>query len=161
MEDVSRTDSHPDPEDERDDNLGGVPPPVVRLRLWLETEDGMFFGTGRGMLLEAVDRFGSLKKAAEHLGMSYRAAWGKMKKTEKVLGVLLIEQAGSRKGGHRLTPGGRLLMEKFRVWFDAVEASAVDKARELFPWTCLSFKEARRRSLRRPDASDPGQDDEQ
>ena len=130
---------------EPDGSLEGAPPPVVRLRLWLETEDGMFFGTGRGMLLEAVDRFGSLKKAAEHLGMSYRAAWGKIKKTEKVLGVMLIEQAGSRKGGHRLTPGGRLLMGKFREWYEAVENSAVDKARELFPWTCLSFKQARQR----------------
>ena len=122
--------------------LGGVRPPVVRLRLWLETEDGMFFGAGRGMLLEAVDRFGSLKKAAEHLGMSYRAAWGKIRKTEKVLGVQLIEQAGSRKGGHTLTPGGRLLMEKFGEWFDAVEASAVKKARELFPWSCTCFNDA-------------------
>ncbi|MFZ5427273.1 MAG: winged helix-turn-helix domain-containing protein [Thermodesulfobacteriota bacterium] len=118
-------------------------PPVVRLRLWLETGDGMFFGTGRGMLLESVDRFGSLKKAAEHLGMSYRAAWGKVRKTEKVLGVKLIEQAGSRKGGHVLTPAGRLLMGKFREWFDAVEASAVKKAREIFPWECLSFEQAR------------------
>ena len=121
----------------------GANPPVVRLRLWLETEDGMFFGTGRGMLLEAVDRFGSLKKAAEHLGMSYRAAWGKIRKTEKVLGVQLIEQIGSRRGGHTLTPGGRLLMEKFGEWYAAVEATAVGKARELFPWDCMSFKEAR------------------
>jgi molybdate transport system regulatory protein len=140
-------------EPHHDAGLEDAPPPVVRLRLWLETRDGMFFGTGRGMLLEAVDRYGSLKKAAEHLGMSYRAAWGKIKKTEKVLGVLLIEQAGSRKGGHRLTPGGRLLMEKFRIWFDAVEASAVEKARELFPWPCLSFSESRKQGRKRPDPS--------
>lgn len=127
--------------------LGGASPPVVRLRLWLETDDGMFFGTGRGMLLEAVDRHGSLKKAAEQLGMSYRAAWGKMRQTEKVLGVQLIESAGSRKGGQHLTPAGRLLMGKFREWFDAVEASAVDKARELFPWRCLNFTEARERKI--------------
>jgi len=145
-------------EPHHDAGLDGAPPPVVRLRLWLETGDGMFFGTGRGMLLEAVDRYGSLKKAAEHLGMSYRAAWGKIKKTEKVLGVLLIEQAGSRKGGHRLTPGGRLLMEKFRVWFEAVEASAVEKARELFPWECLSFTEARRNRRGRPDSGDAEED---
>jgi molybdate transport system regulatory protein len=126
-------------------SLSAARPPVVRLRLWLETDDGMFFGTGRGMLLEAVDRHGSLKKAAEQLGMSYRAAWGKMRQTEKVLGVQLIESAGSRKGGQRLTPAGRLLMEKFGQWFDAVERAAVDKARELFPWRCLNFTEARQR----------------
>ncbi|WP_243361652.1 winged helix-turn-helix domain-containing protein [Fundidesulfovibrio terrae] len=154
MDDTPETTELPEGGDApHDAGLDDAPPPVVRLRLWLETRDGMFFGTGRGMLLEAVDRYGSLKKAAEHLGMSYRAAWGKIKKTEKVLGVLLIEQAGSRKGGHRLTPGGRLLMEKFRVWFDAVEASAVEKARELFPWPCLSFTESSRRERGRPGAS--------
>jgi len=129
------------------EGLGGVRPPVVRLHLWLETEDGMFFGSGRGMLLEAVDRTGSLKRAAESLGMSYRAAWGKMRRTEKVLGVQLIEQAGSRKSGHRLTPAGRLLLDKFGQWFDAVERSAVEKAREIFPWACLSFDEAQRGGL--------------
>jgi len=133
---------------------GGLQPPVVRLRLWLETEDGMFFGTGRGMLLDAVDRLGSLKKASEHLGMSYRAAWGKIRKTEKVLGIQLIEQAGSRKGGHRLTPAGRLLMDKFGEWYAAVEQTAVGKARELFPWTCLSYKEARK-SQDRPEGHGP------
>lgn len=122
---------------------GGFSPPVVRLRLWLETGEGMFFGSGRGMLLDAVDRFGSLRKAAEHLGMSYRAAWGKIRKTEKVLGMQLIEPAGSPKAGHKLTPAGRLLMEKFGQWYAAVEAIAVDKARELFPWPCVSFQEAR------------------
>jgi len=71
---------------------------------------------------------------------------------------MLIEQAGSRKSGHSLTPGGRLLMGKFREWYEAVENSAVDKARELFPWTCLSFKEARK--LKRVRAGDVGDADE-
>jgi len=143
MKDENLSDTGNQPEAAASDGLGGMRPPVVRLRLWLETEDGMFFGSGRGMLLEAVERTGSLKGAAESLGMSYRAAWGKMRRTEKVLGVQLIEQAGSRKSGHRLTPAGRLLRDKFGQWFDAVERSAVDKARELFPWACLSFQEAR------------------
>lgn len=142
------------PDDGGEDSYG-VNPPVVRLRLWLETEDGMFFGTGRGMLLEAVDRFGSLKKAAEHLGMSYRAAWGKMRKTEKVLGVQLIEQAGSRKGGQVLTPAGRLLMEKFGQWYEAVESSAVEKAREIFPWRCLSFMDAAKARSRKKNGQAP------
>lgn len=119
--------------------LAGAPAPTVRLRLWLETGDGMFFGTGRGMLLESIDRLGSLRRAAEHLGMSYQAAWAKIRASEKVLGVRLVEQADSRAGGQILTPGGRLLMEKFRQWYDAVEAAAMDKARELFPWPCQSF----------------------
>lgn len=139
---VPENDADPAAAAGREAGLTGMDPPVVRLRLWLEAGDGMFFGSGRGMLLEAVERHGSLKKAAEALGMSYRAAWGKMRRTEKVLGVQLIEQAGSRKGGHRLTPAGRILMDKFRLWFEAVELVAVAKARELFPWECRSFQDA-------------------
>ncbi len=122
-------------------SLNGVKPPVVRLRLWLETEEGMIFGTGRGMLLEAVDRHGSLKKAAEELGMSYRAAWGKIRRSEKVLGVMLIESTGSRKDGHVLTDAARLLVDKFRQWYDAVEVSAVEHARAIFPWQCRPYSE--------------------
>ncbi|WP_243312854.1 winged helix-turn-helix domain-containing protein [Fundidesulfovibrio agrisoli] len=139
-------------------SLGGVKPPVVRLRLWLETEEGMFFGTGRGMLLEAVERNGSLKKAAEELGMSYRAAWGKIRASEKVLGVMLIEQAGSKKGGHNLTPAGRLLVDKFRQWYDAVEGIAVEKAREIFPWECRAFGDAHKERKRRKPAQDDAQE---
>ncbi|GFK92683.1 Molybdenum-pterin-binding protein MopA [Fundidesulfovibrio magnetotacticus] len=156
MKDPNVSSGEPAAQPSSQSGLADVRPPVVRLRLWLETGDGMFFGSGRGMLLEAVARTGSLKKAAESLGMSYRAAWGKMRRTEKVLGVQLIEQAGSRKGGHRLTPAGRLLMEKFGQWFDAVENSAVEKAREIFPWACLSFAEARRAGF----APAPREDDE-
>jgi molybdate transport system regulatory protein len=61
--------------------------PVVRLHLWLETEKGVFFGLGRLKLLEQIQSGRSLKGAAESLGMSYRAAWGKIKNTEDVLGV--------------------------------------------------------------------------
>ena len=57
--------------------------PVVRVHIWLETVDGVAFGMGRLLLLDAIEETGSLKAAAEQLGMSYRAAWGKIKSTER------------------------------------------------------------------------------
>ena len=30
--------------------------PTMRLHLWLETEDGLFFGFGRTQLLEKIDQ---------------------------------------------------------------------------------------------------------
>jgi molybdate transport system regulatory protein len=112
-------------------------PPVMRMRLWLETPEGLFFGLGRAQLLKKVDEHGSLKKAADDLGMSYRAAWGKIKKTEEILGVLLIEQSGSKREGYHLTETGRALMESFLGWFDEVEKNALEKAKEKLPW-CVS-----------------------
>ena len=60
--------------------------PTIRLHLWLETSQGVYFGLGRALLLARIDQYGSLQKAADALGMSYRAAWGKIKKTEKCWG---------------------------------------------------------------------------
>ncbi|MFZ2448870.1 MAG: LysR family transcriptional regulator [Syntrophobacteraceae bacterium] len=118
--------------------------PTVRLHLWLETGGEMFFGAGRALLLAKIEAHGSLRKAAEDLGMSYRAAWGKIRKTEKVLGVKLIEQHGCKKEGHRLTGHGRFLKEKYVLWFHEVERCALEKAGELFPWPVRSYKEMMR-----------------
>jgi molybdate transport system regulatory protein len=115
--------------------------PTIRLHLWLETDEGVFFGAGRAFLLQKIEEHGSLRKAAEDLGMSYRAAWGKIRKTEKVLGVKLIAQCRSKKEGHKLTEEGLLLKEKFSLWFREVEREALKKAGEIFPWPVHGFKE--------------------
>ena len=113
--------------------------PVVRLHLWLDTEDGLFFGSGRAMLLAKIDEHGSLLKAAEDLGISYRAAWGKIKKTEEILGVALMEKKGAKREGYRLTEFGRTLSAQFSQWFAAVESEALSKAQEIFPWPVRAY----------------------
>lgn len=115
--------------------------PTIRLHLWLDTEDGVFFGSGRAQLLEGIERHGSLKSAAEAMGISYRAAWGKLKQTEAVLGVRLVQTRGSNKSGFELTEDGRMLKDLFRSWFDAVEAAALEKARDIFPWPAQAFRD--------------------
>jgi molybdate transport system regulatory protein len=107
-------------------------PPIVRLHLWLDCEEGLYFGAGRAMLLHLIDKHGSLKKAAEELGMSYRAAWGKLKKSEEVLGAPLIERAESRSGGYKLTPFARELTIEYTAWFESVELEAKRKGEEIF-----------------------------
>lgn len=114
----------------------------MRIHLWLETEEGLVFGAGRTQLLEKINEYGSLKRAAEDMGMSYRAAWGKIMKTEKVLGFKLIERAGtSNKAGCQLTESGKMLLARFKLWFDEVEKDALKKASEIFPWPIEGFKE--------------------
>ena len=105
---------------------------VMHLHLWLETDKGLIFGPGRAELLESIERFGSLRKAAEDLGMSYRAAWGKIKATEKALGYKIIDKAGSYKEGYHLTDAGRELKERFGRWRHEVEEDALEKARAIF-----------------------------
>ena len=92
------------------------------------------FGMGRAQLLDKIEECGSLRKAAEEMCMSYRAAWGKIKKTEEILGFKLIEKERGNKTGYRLTETARALKKGYRDWYQATETEALRKARELFPW---------------------------
>ena len=69
-------------------------------KIWLETDDGYVFGPGVYSLLKAIQEKGTLKDASQSLGMSYRYAWGLIKKAEEKLGAPLIEATkGGRRGG--------------------------------------------------------------
>lgn len=115
--------------------------PVVRVHIWLQNGNSAAFGLGRLMLLQAIDETGSLKSAAESLGMSYRAAWGKLKSSEEALGMALVEKNGGNRSGYALTPFGRKMKEQFRKWFAKVEEEALEQAKELFPFSVQGFEE--------------------
>jgi molybdate transport system regulatory protein len=93
-----------------------------RFKIWLEKDGGVAFAEGRRMLLEAVGRLGSLNAAAKELGMSYRAAWGKIKATEKALGIKLLEvtTGGKGGGGAILTPEAKELISKYKKFDNGV-----------------------------------------
>ncbi len=118
--------------------------PVIRLHLWLETDKGLFFGLGRMEILKCIHNGLSLKGAAESLGMSYRAAWGKIKKTEKVIGAKLVEKKKGNRSGYQLTAKGKELMRCFDEWFEQVECFALKRAQDLLPFNPIGFKEAHR-----------------
>jgi molybdate transport system regulatory protein len=69
-------------------------------KIWLETDEGYVFGPGVYSLLKAIREKGTLKEASQNLGMSYRYAWGLVRKAEDKLGAPLIEASkGGRQGG--------------------------------------------------------------
>lgn len=90
----------------------------VKCKIWFEENGGVAFADGRRMLLEAVERLGSLNAAAKELGMSYRAAWGKIKATEKALGIKLLEvtTGGKGGGGATLTSEAKDLILKYKKY---------------------------------------------
>jgi molybdate transport system regulatory protein len=120
------------------DNLAQPGKPVLRVHLWLESGDGMLFGLGRAQLLEMVSLLGSLNQAAKALGMSYRAAWGRIKRTEEALGEPLLVKASGRKG-YELTPLAAELVRDFAVWHSEVEDFALLRARKHLPWDVTAF----------------------
>ncbi|GAB7024048.1 winged helix-turn-helix domain-containing protein [Salidesulfovibrio brasiliensis] len=113
--------------------------PTMRMHLWLETAGGVLFGLGRLQLLREVERRGSLKAAAESLGMSYRGAWGKIKATEELFGEKLIERAASRRAGYHLTTFGSGIARNFDEWFRNVESYALSSSREYLPFSLEKY----------------------
>ncbi len=111
---------------------------TMRTHLWFETPKGMFFGMGRVLLLQKVKELGSLNKAAKELGMSYRAAWGKIKATEEVLGKPLLVKVAGRKG-FVLSDMADTLVKHFCDWHEEVEAFALEKAQGKFTWKINEF----------------------
>jgi len=88
----------------------------VRIKVWVaDDEKRVIFGVGRMRLLEAIEKHGSILQAAEELGMSYRSAWGRLKATQERLGQPVVEKVpgAGRRGGSRLTPAGKDLLEKY------------------------------------------------
>ena len=110
--------------------------PQMYLKLWLQHEDTILLGYGRAQLLKKVGELGSLKKAAESLGMSYRAAWGRIKRAEAAMGFALLETADTKRKGCRLSPAGREAMETFLAWYEDVYAYALKRA-ESFPFSVI------------------------
>ena len=104
--------------------------PDVKIHLWFEKEDGVYFGRGRYELLRLIDELGSLKLAAQKIGMSYRGAWGKIKKTEEILGRELIHKENNKEG-YKLTEFGKFVMEEFKKYFDDVDQYAHSKSVEM------------------------------
>jgi molybdate transport repressor ModE-like protein len=86
------------------------------FKLWLETDEGMVFGPGLYRLLRKVSKVGTLKASAEGLGMSYRFAWGLIRKAEDKIGQPLVtSHKGGRSGGGgvELTEVGRQFIDEF------------------------------------------------
>ncbi|MDD2422218.1 MAG: LysR family transcriptional regulator [Heliobacteriaceae bacterium] len=95
----------------------GLPQLKVKSKIWLEADGEVVFGLGRARLFMAIDQTGSINQAAAVLGMSYRAAWGKITATEKRLKIPLVERhPGSRERGTNLTPEGREMLRQFQLF---------------------------------------------
>ena len=108
-----------------------MPKVRIHLKLWLDYEGEVLLGAGRTELLRRIGEMGSLKKAAESMNMSYRAAWGRLKRAEAALGQDLVTSAGARRDGYQLTAQGRALVEAFSRWQEEVRTFALQRAIQL------------------------------
>ena len=88
----------------------------ARSKIWLEDDDGTYLmGPRTARLLLAIDDTGSLRRAAENAGFSYRAAWDRLRRVEEAVGYTLVETTvgGPGGGGTVLSAAGRALVHTF------------------------------------------------
>jgi len=93
----------------------------LALKLFIEVDENFAVGPGRIELLRSVRELGSLLQASKKMGMSYRWAWGRLKKTEEILGIPLLTKCAKGALGrpNNLTPEAEELLE----WYSQAEDS--------------------------------------
>lgn len=86
----------------------------IKAKFWIENKGEVVLGGGKTVLLLVVDRLGSLQQAADKFGMSYRHAWGVIKKIEQRAGFKLVDTklGGKDGGGTQLTPKAKEFIKK-------------------------------------------------
>jgi molybdate transport system regulatory protein len=89
---------------------------MARLTIRVDFENGASLGPGKIRLLEEVEKTGSIRSAAEAVGMSFRQAWLLLKAIEEMFEqpVIATQRGGSRGGGSALTELGRTVVSSYR-----------------------------------------------
>ena len=106
----------------------------IKAKFWVENRGEVVLGSGKAALLLSVNENGSIQRAAEEFGMSYRHAWGIIRKMEQRAGFKLVNaQAGGGEGkGAQLTARGKDLLEKFSLFEETLRKVTTEKFREIF-----------------------------
>ncbi|WP_119165453.1 winged helix-turn-helix domain-containing protein [Algihabitans albus] len=113
-----------------------------RLRVLLG--QSIAIGPGKADLLAAIDREGSITRAAKVMGMSYRRAWLLVETMNACFKAPLVEasRGGSGGGGSGLTDTGRDVLDRYRA---LEEKAAAAIAEDLEAFTPLLVETARTR----------------
>ena len=105
----------------------------VKAKFWVTLGPRTLFGDGKADLLEAVDRLGSLRRAALSMGMSYRYAWGLLRELDEAAGFAFLEHSGTgpRTNLH-LSEHGRRFLQDYRTFRAPLDAMTEKAFRRVF-----------------------------
>jgi molybdate transport system regulatory protein len=106
----------------------------VKFKVWLENKGEVVLSSGKFGILKKIDQLGSIQKAAEEFGMSYRHAWGMIQKIEKRAGVKMLatQIGGSEGGGAKLTPKGKAFLSRYEAFSNGLDEMIQKKFTKAF-----------------------------
>ncbi|HEX8948391.1 MAG TPA: LysR family transcriptional regulator [Dissulfurispiraceae bacterium] len=102
-------------------------------RIWVEGKSETFLGHGRAVLLERIQQYGSITRAAQSLNMSYRRAWDLVESMNSQARTPLVEKAAGGKGGGGagLTDAGARVLRSFRKFHNNFQRFLAEQARDI------------------------------
>ncbi|MCX7794095.1 MAG: winged helix-turn-helix domain-containing protein [Thermodesulfovibrionales bacterium] len=107
----------------------------IKSKIWIEVDGAPVFGRGRRFLLQAIDRYGSINRAAREINISYRKAWSYIKSMEERLGIKLVERraGGKNGGGARLTDKAKEFLRRYEVLEEGIREIVDRRFKKIFP----------------------------
>ena len=88
---------------------------TIKSRIWIEANNKVLMGEGRLRLLKAIEKTGSLSKAAKLEHISYNKAWQLVDSVNKTAKKPVTQNSigGKGGGGTQLTKYGKQLIKTF------------------------------------------------
>ena len=97
--------------------------PVLSVSL---AREKVFFDSRAAMLLQLIDETQSVRSACQRMQMSYSGGWNVIRRLESQLSRTLIRRSQGGKGGGKssLTEDGKLLLERYEAFSEALRDQA-------------------------------------
>lgn len=106
----------------------------AKVKVWIEDDlHNLIFGGGKTEVLEFIDQTGSIKEAADKVGMNYKKAWSHVKiLQENIADELVVVNKGRANGGTTLTPKARELIQAYKILQHDINEYSKKRFKELF-----------------------------
>lgn len=107
----------------------------LNYKFWLTQKDGTeILGKKVLNLLEDIDKEGSIQAASNKNKISYRKAWGDIKKAEEILKFTIIEtKRGGKEGGKSsLTEDAKNMLQAFKELENELDKAVYNIAKKFF-----------------------------